>query len=163
MKENARVRIIAGKCRGRRLATAKGQNTRPTGDRVKEAIFSTLGQRLPQARVLDVFAGSGALGLEALSRGAAGAVFLEKDALARQVINKNIQTLALPGAKLYAGAAEQLLPQLKSRGTIDCFELIFLDPPYNRGLLNPMIASAAMAFSSVSVVLNSLRLKWSKF
>ena len=133
------MRIIAGSAGGRKLQAPKGQNTRPTTDRVREAIFSVLGERLIDARVLDVFAGSGALGLEALSRGAAEAVFLEKDPAAQRAIAANIQAVALPGAKLYRGAAERLLPRLKANGAVDVFDVIFLDPPYNQGWLAKLL------------------------
>ncbi|MCR4962497.1 MAG: 16S rRNA (guanine(966)-N(2))-methyltransferase RsmD [Firmicutes bacterium] len=133
------MRIIAGSAGGRRLRAPKGQNTRPTTDRVREAVFSVLADRLAGARVLDAFAGSGAMGLEALSRGAAAAVFLEKDPAAQRVIAANIQAAALPGATLYRGAAERLLPRLKTGGAVEDFDIIFLDPPYNQGWLEKLL------------------------
>ena len=124
------MRIIAGKARGKTIKAPKGTKTRPTTDRVREAIFSTLNPFLEDAVVLDAFAGSGALGIEALSRGAAQAVFCEKDRQALAVIREN---LAATGFDRYAGvcpgSTEQILQRLSG------FDVVLLDPPYNRGLI----------------------------
>lgn len=124
------MRIIAGQARGRRLFAPPGLHTRPTADRVREAMFSVLLPRLAGARVLDVFAGSGALGLEALSRGAATALFGECNAAALKALRRNVEACGLPGATVQSGDSLRLL-----RGLSQEFELIFLDPPYNQGLL----------------------------
>ena len=137
------MRIIAGKAKGRTLATLKGMHTRPTADRVKEAIFSVLGDRVSDARVLDAFAGSGALGLEAISRGAAEAWFMEKDRAAAEICAKNIAALGFFACHLLRGDCLKLLPKLSSAGEPACFDLIFADPPYNRGLLNPLLSLIA--------------------
>lgn len=106
------TRIIAGVARGRRLATAPGRGTRPTSDRTREGLFGTVTAirgSLAGARVLDLFAGSGAVGLEALSRGAAEVLLVEADARAARVIRENIAALGLPGARLLTGKVEQVL------------------------------------------------------
>ena len=130
------MRIIAGSCRGRKLNTLKGMNTRPTADRVKEALFSVLAPYINGARVLDAFAGSGALGLEALSRGAESVLFCERNRAAAQICETNIAACALPGARLINGDVLHILPRLRAEDSQLCFELIFLDPPYRSDLLS---------------------------
>lgn len=124
------MRIIAGKKRGKIINAPKGLTTRPTTDRVKEAMFSTLNPFLAGAVVLDAFAGSGGLGLEAISRGAAKVVFCEADRSAQNVIRKNIADCGFEEqCKLLCGDTLQLLRH--SGG----FDIVLLDPPYNRGLI----------------------------
>ena len=137
------MRIIAGVNRGRILQTLKGMHTRPTSDRVKEAVFSSISPRLYGALVLDAFAGSAALGLEALSRGAAQAVFVEADRQAAAVCEKNIALFGQGKAVLHRGDCLQLLPRWRKQGQTDCFDIIFADPPYNRGLLNELLKVVA--------------------
>jgi len=133
------LRIIAGQAGGRTLVAPKGMNTRPTADRIKEAVFSVLAEHIIDAEILDAFAGSGALGLEALSRGAASAVFIDKDRAAAAAVETNIAALGFTNAKLYVGNAQQMLKKLKAADKITGFDIVFLDPPYNRGLLNGML------------------------
>jgi 16S rRNA (guanine966-N2)-methyltransferase len=123
------VRVVAGRFGGRRLAAPPGRGTRPTSDRVREALFSTLGP-LDGARVLDLFAGSGALAIEALSRGAASALLVERDPRAVAVIRSNLEALGLaaPEAAVHAGPARAALRSASARG--DTYDLVFLDPPY---------------------------------
>jgi 16S rRNA (guanine966-N2)-methyltransferase len=123
------VRIVAGRFGGRRLQAPPGRGTRPTSDRVREALFSTLGP-LDGVRVLDLFAGSGALAIEALSRGAASALLVERDPRAVAVIRANLDALGLaaPEATVVAGPARTALRSASARG--DTYDLIFLDPPY---------------------------------
>ena len=130
------MRIISGKNRGRHLVAPKGMNTRPTADRVREAMFNVLAPYLEAAKVLDVFGGTGAFSLEALSRGAESAVILDKDRKAQAAIAQNIE-LCGEGerAKLLKGDSLQLLPTLQRS-----FDLIFLDPPYAKDLLFPAIS-----------------------
>lgn len=127
------MRIVAGKHRGRRLATPGGRNVRPTSDRVREALFSILTQGtavLPSdTRVLDAFAGSGALGLEALSRGAGFASFMDSDRQSINLINQNLIDLD------EHSRATVLQRNATSPGQTDApFDLVFLDPPYREGL-----------------------------
>ena len=129
------MRIIAGSCKGRKLHTLKGDNTRPTADRVKEALFSVLAPYLAGAKVIDAFAGSGALGLEALSRGADSAWFCEHNRAAAQVCARNIADCAFEKAHLLVGDVLTLLPRLRMDKPELCFDLIFLDPPYRGDLL----------------------------
>lgn len=132
------MRIIAGAARGRRLRTLPGRQTRPTADRVKEAMFSVLLPELDGARVLDAFAGSAALGLEALSRGAASCLFIEKNRAAAEVAAANIAAAALPGGRLLRGDVLRLLPQLKKQEPALLFDLVLADPTYADGLLTPL-------------------------
>ena len=136
------MRIIAGEWRGRTIEAPPGQATRPTADRVRETLFSMLASRLgsfEDLRIADLFAGSGALGLEALSRGASSATFVESDAKAAAVLRRNADTLRashrvqiLPGSAL-------ALPQSKP------FDLIFADPPYAPGSGSAAVAAVTKA------------------
>ncbi len=120
-------RVIAGSARGIRLA-APGPGTRPLGDRVKQTLFAVLEPDLPAARVLDLFAGSGAGGIEALSRGAASAIFVERDASAARVVAAN-----LARARLAAGARivrADSLAYLAGAAADGPFDIVLLDPPY---------------------------------
>lgn len=120
------MRVIAGSVGGRRLHAPKGQVARPTSDRVKEALFSALAPSLPGARVLDLYAGSGALGIEALSRGATTAVFVESDDRAVKVIRRNLEQLGLEGGIVRAERAERYC-----RRPVDGpFDVVLADPPY---------------------------------
>ncbi|MDW6059635.1 MAG: 16S rRNA (guanine(966)-N(2))-methyltransferase RsmD [Streptomyces sp.] len=125
------TRVIAGAAGGRRLAVPPGNGTRPTSDRAREGLFSTweslLGS-LRGARVLDLYGGSGAVGLEALSRGAEHVLLVESDARAARTIRANIRALGLPGAELRTGRAEQAIAgPAPASGPYD---VVFLDPPY---------------------------------
>ncbi len=126
------TRVIAGLARGRRLAVPGGRTTRPTSDRAREALFAAAGSILGSfggTRVLDLYAGSGAFGLEALSRGAAAALLVDADPRAAQVIRANIGAVALPGARLVHDRVERLL----ARGlpaTDEPYDVAFADPPY---------------------------------
>ncbi len=123
------MRIIAGEMRSRKLKAPEGMDTRPTADRVKEALFSIIQARLYGARVLDLYAGSGALALEAISRGADSAVLVDCDPKACQAIQENIDALKCgERAKLLRLKDTAALAALQARG--DSFDLIFLDPPY---------------------------------
>lgn len=126
------MRIIAGEFRGRRLDAPKGDGTRPTTDRVRESLMSAVHSArggFDDARVLDAFAGSGALGMEALSRGAASAVLCERDRGAADVVERNLRTLGLgrDRARLVRGdVLKRPLAPMAGKP----FDLVFLDPPY---------------------------------
>lgn len=127
------MRVISGKCRGKKLFAFKGLSLRPTSDRVKEAIFDILQKFPPGENVLDLFAGTGALGIEALSRGAKNAVFVEESARSGAVLRRNIEACRLSGqAEVVSKEVQAGLKALEERG--DSFDLIFLDPPYGKGL-----------------------------
>jgi 16S rRNA (guanine966-N2)-methyltransferase len=124
------TRIIAGEHGGRRLAAPPGSQTRPTADRVREAYFSALGTMidLAGARFVDLYAGSGAVGLEALSRGAGHALLVESDAKASRAIRDNIVTLRVgAAARLITGKVAQVLAGPPEGGP---FDVVFADPPY---------------------------------
>ena len=123
------MRIIAGTARGIRLQAPKGSETRPTIDRVREALFSILGGRVEQARVLDLFAGTGAIGIEALSRGAAHVDFMESDARCLEVVEANIEAAKVKArAQVWRSILPQGLARLPGEGAR--YDLIFVDPPY---------------------------------
>ena len=125
------LRIIAGSHRGRRLATPPGQGTRPTSDRVREALFNILGEVAAAERVADLFAGSGALGLEALSRGAGWCLFVDNRREAARTITANLEALDLAGRGMVVTAdAAQVHPFVLNRAP---FGLILADPPYEQG------------------------------
>jgi 16S rRNA (guanine966-N2)-methyltransferase len=121
------VRIVAGSRKGHGIAAPKGVVTRPTGDRVREAVFSIIGH-VEGARVLDLFAGSGAMGLEALSRGAATAVFVENDRAACRIIQRNLEKLRLTGADVRCQDALAALREERARGRR--YDLVLVDAPY---------------------------------
>jgi 16S rRNA (guanine966-N2)-methyltransferase len=134
------LRIIAGRHRGRRLQFPAGVDIRPTPDRVRETLFNWLQPRIEQARVLDLFAGSGALGLEALSRGAAHVTFVEKDRRAAAAIEAVTREWGEAGARVSCTGA---LEWLVTNGTEPPFDIVFLDPPYDSNLLET--AASALA------------------
>jgi 16S rRNA (guanine966-N2)-methyltransferase len=121
------VRIVAGSRKGHGIVAPRGVVTRPTGDRVREAAFALVGP-VDGARVLDVFAGSGAMGLEALSRGATRCVFVERDRDACRVIERNIEKLRLTGAVIVCQDAERALREEHARGRR--YDLVLVDAPY---------------------------------
>ncbi len=128
------MRIIGGRLRGRKLQTFKGSDVRPTADRVREALFNILGSKFINANVLDLFAGTGALGIEALSRGAQTAVFVDNSAPSLEVLRKNLDRCALRHCtQTIRWDIARNLACLK--GYPMAFDLVFMDPPYNRGLV----------------------------
>lgn len=132
------MRIVGGKFKGREIVAPEGRDTRPTSDRARESIFNVLAHAdwslgVEERRVLDLFAGSGALGLEAMSRGAAFALFVETEAAARGAIRDNIEALGLFGStRIHRRDATDL--GAKPAGLGDPFDLVFLDPPYGKTL-----------------------------
>ena len=137
------MRIVGGTFRGRPLATPRSEAIRPTGDRTREAVFNVIAhnwpERLEGARVLDLFSGTGALGLEALSRGAAHCLFIEESAEGRGLIRTNVEAFGLQGrARIFRRDATRL----GEAGTIAPFDLVFADPPYGKGLAERALESA---------------------
>ena len=129
----ADVRIIAGTAKGIRLKTPKGMNTRPTADRVKESVFGILAADVVDAEVLDLFAGTGNLGLEALSRGAASATLVDKNIQSVKIMMENAILTDLSRAAVIC--REEVLAALRRlQAAGKSFDLIFCDPPYNLGL-----------------------------
>jgi 16S rRNA (guanine966-N2)-methyltransferase len=147
------MRIIAGEFRGRRLAAVKGR-IRPTSDRVREAIFNILGPAVLEASVLDLFAGTGALTLEALSRGAREAVLVEDQEAALGVLRRNLVALGLEDrVRVMPMPVQGALRKLAARG--EQFTLVFLDPPYGRGLAQETLATlqgSGLLFPEAKVV-----------
>lgn len=124
------MRVVAGRFGGRRLKAPPGGGTRPTVERVREALFSILGSSVSGARVLDCYAGSGSLGIEALSRGAAHAVFVDKGRAAADVIRENLATVGVAqpsGARILQRSLETCGPALRQLGP---FDLVLVDPPF---------------------------------
>jgi 16S rRNA (guanine966-N2)-methyltransferase len=137
------MRIVGGQLRGRALAVPRTQAIRPTSDRLRESLFNILvhayGDPVTGARVLDLFAGTGALGLEAISRGAAFALFVEDGAEARALIRENVATLGLGGStRIFRRDATKL----GAAHPVEPFSLVFLDPPYRRGFAEAALESA---------------------
>lgn len=130
------MRVIAGEYRGRRLTAPGGKDTRPTTDRVKEAMFAVIQFDVAGARVLDTFAGSGALGIEALSRGAAHADFVEKEPDCLKVLEENLKAVGAGNASILRGDVIKLLPSLGP------YDLMLLDPPYAAGYYAPVLELA---------------------
>ncbi|TWG61767.1 MULTISPECIES: 16S rRNA (guanine(966)-N(2))-methyltransferase RsmD [unclassified Aminobacter] len=137
------MRIVGGDMRGRALATPRSSAIRPTTDRTREAVFNVIAHSYPEhlegVRVLDLFAGTGALGLEALSRGASYCVFVEESAEGRGLIRTNVETFGLQGrTKIFRRDATTL----GSAGTLQPFKLVFADPPYGKGFGELALAEA---------------------
>jgi 16S rRNA (guanine966-N2)-methyltransferase len=128
-----RLRIVAGAARGRILSVPKGRSVRPTPDRAREALFSILGDRCLDARVLDPCAGSGALGLEALSRGALEVTLIELDRRTVETLRENIERVGLEGVRLEVGDCRAVLARLAGEETPP-FDLVLLDPPFKAKL-----------------------------
>ena len=136
------MRIIAGTARGRRLTVPSTNDVRPTTDRVREALFSHLAASVAGSDILDLFAGSGALGLESLSRGAKAVVFVEQSRTTFSCLKKNIEELGFDGCcTCHLANALTWLKKQKDHGPK--FDLIFLDPPYDRNYLQPALALIA--------------------
>ncbi|OLD98572.1 MAG: 16S rRNA (guanine(966)-N(2))-methyltransferase RsmD [Candidatus Rokubacteria bacterium 13_1_20CM_4_68_9] len=127
------MRILAGELKGRRLTTPRGAVTRPTADQVRIALMDTLAPRLPGARVLDLFAGAGGVGLEALSRGAVHTTFVERDRHAVAALRDNIASLGVQDrARVLGEDVARALDRLVREGAT--FDVVFLDPPYESSL-----------------------------
>ncbi len=138
------MHIIAGSAKGRRLLTPKDQSIRPTSSRVKEALFSILSPQVPHARFLDLFAGTGAIGIEALSRGAAHAVFVEPARASLTLLRQNLERCGMTArAEIVARTAADFLRIVSSASRR--FDLIFADPPYGHPLPEDVLSSLAQS------------------
>jgi len=139
------MRIVGGTLKGRTLTTPQHEGVRPTSDRVRESVFNILAHAgsypaIEGARVIDLFAGTGALGIEAISRGARYCLFVESDTQSRALVRRNVEALGLTGVtRLFRRDATDLGPA----GTMDAFDIAFLDPPYGKGLGERALAALA--------------------
>ena len=140
------MRVISGLCGGRKLQTPADTSVRPTTDKVKEALFSSIQFELEGARVLDLFAGSGQLGIEALSRGAAAAVFVDNSKASLALVQKNLALCGLQGDLVHADAAAYLTQSTTP------FDIAFLDPPYSTGLLQQLLPQVSSVMSDTGVI-----------
>lgn len=143
------MRVITGTARGMRLTTLEGLDVRPTTDQVKESIFSIIQFELEGARVLDLFAGSGQLGIEALSRGASSAMFIDQNRAAVNVVNENLEHTKL--AKNAIVKNENSLSFLDF--SKDTFDIAFLDPPYGKGLIDVALPKLVERMSDAGVII----------
>lgn len=138
------MRIIAGSARGRRIAAPKGSAIRPTADRVREALFNILPRDLAGMQVLDLFAGSGSLSLEALSRGAESALLVDESEAAAKLIRRNVDALGFADrARIWKHPVGKALSRLADEGA--AYDAIFLDPPYDGGWVGKTLAAVARA------------------
>lgn len=134
------LRIISGEAKGHKLKTPKGTTTRPTSDRVKESLFNIIAPYLADAKVLDIFAGTGNLGIEALSRGAGEAVFIDKSPQCTDIIRENlIHTKLSHKAQILTGDAFNAISKLKGQGIK--FDIVFMDPPYSKNMVQEALLS----------------------
>ena len=132
------IRIIGGELKGRKLVTVPGVNTRPTADRVRESIFNILGDRVQGARVIDLFAGTGAMGIEALSRGAETVLFADDYKPALAALKKNIKKCSLESrANTIKWNILGNFDVIRSHSP--AFNLVFIDPPYNQDMVQPTL------------------------
>jgi 16S rRNA (guanine966-N2)-methyltransferase len=154
------VRVIAGTLKGRRLSAPVGTTTRPTADRIRESVFNILAGSVQAAHVLDLFAGTGALGIEALSRGAANAVFVDQAKVALAALRHNLRALGLED--------RTRIRQWNIRKNLNCligeqppFDLVFLDPPYETQAVEPalvsVVSSGALAHDARLIIEHSIR------
>lgn len=145
------MRVIAGEFGGRRLASVRAPGLRPTADRVREALFSILGDAVRDARILDLYAGTGALALEAISRGARSATCVERSAAALRALERNVRALGLD-ARVRIERADALGYLRGLRDQTDRFDLVFCDPPYAEELAPILEDVVAREWWSTAVV-----------
>ena len=150
------MRVITGKARGRILETLKGDDVRPTTDKVKEAIFSAIQFELEGRHFLDLFAGCGQMGIEALSRGCSTATFIDRSKASIKVIERNLSVTNLKQfARVYTADSLNFI-----KTTTDEYDIVFLDPPYNKGILQeimPLIAQRMKKTGAVRHLLHNRR------
>lgn len=142
------MRVITGSARGRKLRTLEGSDVRPTTDKVKEAIFSIVQFDIEGSRILDLFAGSGQLGIEALSRGADYCVFVDSSRASVEVIKENVAAVGFQ--KKSRISTIDSINFLK--GSIDTFDIAFLDPPYNKGLIEEALPLLGRKMSGRGII-----------
>lgn len=143
------MRVITGSARGAKLKTLEGVTTRPTSDRVKEAIFNIIQFDIEGASVLDLFAGSGQLGIEALSRGAKHCTFVDSSNRSVEVVKQNLKTVGFEKrASVFCGDGKMYIKLSK-----DEFDIALLDPPYNKKILDDVLPVVAEKMSDYGVIL----------
>ncbi len=143
------MRVITGKARGRVLETLKGDDVRPTTDKVKEAIFSSIQFELEGRHFLDLFAGCGQMGIEALSRGAANTTFIDRNKAAIKVIERNLTVTNLKQfARIHNTDALSFI-----KTTQENFDIVFLDPPYNKGILQEIMPIVAQRMKKTGIII----------
>jgi 16S rRNA (guanine(966)-N(2))-methyltransferase RsmD len=143
------MRVIAGRLKGRRLKAPAWDGLRPTSDKLRETLFNILAPRIHGARVLDGFAGTGAVGIEAISRGAAHVSFVEQDRRAVALIEENLRACGIEGGyTIHRGDTATVLPGLGS----NAFDLILLDPPYDIVTMTTVLDAAARALAGGGLV-----------
>lgn len=143
------MRVITGSARGRRLGTPEGLDTRPTAELVKEAVFSMIQFEIEGAAVLDLFAGSGQIGIEALSRGARSCVFVDQSKACRGVIEENLKNSGLAeNSQIFTMDASAYL-----RATSGPFDIAFLDPPYHKGVFEKLLTPASELMSENGIII----------
>ena len=150
------MRVISGSARGKNLESLEGLSTRPTIDRVKEGIFSSIQFLVPGAKVLDLFAGSGQMGIECLSRGSEKAVFVDSNRDAVNIVIKNIKNCGLfDKARVVNMDSKDFL-----RTTKDSFDIVFLDPPYNMGILDEILPKVCEILAEDGIIIAESELGW---
>ena len=142
------MRVITGIARGKNLKTLEGNDVRPTSQKVKEAVFSAIQFDIEGRRVLDLFAGSGQLGIEALSRGAQGAVFVDNSNASIKIIKQNLESVGFGDkAKVYTSDYSSFTAM-----SCDTFDIVFLDPPYQKGMLLPALKAVLPLMSDYGII-----------
>ena len=150
------MRVISGTARGTKLESLEGLSTRPTIDRVKEGIFSSIQFVVPGAKVLDLFAGSGQMGIECLSRDAVKGVFVDSNKDALNIVIKNIKVFGLfDKARVVNMTAQDYLRTCKEE-----FDIIFLDPPYNMGILDEILEKVYQITAPGGIIIAESELGW---
>ena len=149
------MRVIAGSLKGRRLHAPTWDGLRPTSDKLRETIFNILAPRIAGARVLDAYAGTGALGIEAISRGAAAVTFVERDRRAQALVEENLRHCGIAdGYVIIRASVEQALDELRDRSAADRFDVALLDPPYelSRGGIAGVLDAAGQVMSEGGIL-----------
>lgn len=143
------MRVITGEARGRKLVTLEGEDVRPTTDRVKEGMFNIIQFDLEGANVIDLFAGSGQLGIEALSRGAKHCTFIDSANRSVEVVKQNLKTVGFEKrASVFCGNAKMYIGLSK-----DNFDIALLDPPYNKNIIDAVLPSVAEKMTDYGVII----------